>query len=478
MSSAGGSQSTKPLASVRLTSAERSTLLWLGDALMVGLAVVGALGLWTFTRQEPLPAILADRFWWIPSLTGVWVALAWAFDLYNPAVARQTGVVWARLLGVAGVIMVGYLVVFFAVAPQNTLIRLPLVYFLVLAFVGDSAWRWGILSLHSRGAFRQRTLIVGAGWAGQTISRVLREQPQPDFEVVGFVDDAQDLDSSDVDGIPVLGTRRDLEMLAADLGVSVIIYAITHDLDGDMFQRLMACQTAGLTVVQMPALYEDLTGRVPVDHLRNEWLLPNTAEGGQVSLSYRLFTRVMDLLFSLLAGVLLVALWPLTALLIKLDSSGPVLYCQQRSGRGGVPFRLLKFRSMVQNAEDGTGAKWASEEDPRITHVGKILRRTRLDELPQILNILRGDMHLIGPRPERPEFIYQLEEQIPFYRARLMAKPGLTGWAQVNYRYGNTVEDARIKLEYDLYYIKNRSPLLDIQIMLKTLAVMVALKGT
>jgi lipopolysaccharide/colanic/teichoic acid biosynthesis glycosyltransferase len=166
------------------------------------------------------------------------------------------------------------------------------------------------------------------------------------------------------------------------------------------------------------------------------------------------------------------------ALLIKLASPGPILYHQVRLGRGGVPFELLKFRSMVADAEEESGPQWAALDDPRVTRVGRFLRVTRLDELPQVLNILRGDIHLIGPRPERSEFIAELEQEIPFYRARLAVKPGLTGWAQVKYRYGNTVEDALMKLEYDLYYIKNRSAALDLSILLKTVGVILLFKGT
>ncbi|MGQ9502805.1 MAG: exopolysaccharide biosynthesis polyprenyl glycosylphosphotransferase, partial [Anaerolineae bacterium] len=327
------------------------------------------------------------------------------------------------------------------------------------------------------GVLRQRALVVGAGWAGRTIARLLREQANPEFEMLGFIDDDAAKQGSSLDGLPVLGTGHDLLSVAHRLGADTIIYAITHQLSGAMFRALLDCQAAGLAVVRMPALYEALTGRVPVDHIRSDWLLPGEIEGGQISFFYQLVVHVMDLTFALLGGILLALLGPLIALLIKLDSPGPVFFRQIRSGRGGVPFQLFKFRSMRTDAEATTGARWATEDDPRITRVGRWLRRTRLDELPQILNILRGDIHLIGPRPERPEFIAQLEKEIPFYRARLAVKPGLTGWAQVKYRYGSTVEDARIKLEYDLYYIKHRSLGLDLQILLQTIGVMLALKG-
>lgn len=176
--------------------------------------------------------------------------------------------------------------------------------------------------------------------------------------------------------------------------------------------------------------------------------------------------------------LLLAILLPFIALAIRLDSPGSVFYTQEREGRGGRRFRIIKFRSMVADAERAGKAVWATRDDPRITRVGKFMRRTRLDELPQFVNVLRGEMSIVGPRPERPQFVAQLQEEIPFYRARLSVKPGLTGWAQVKYRYGNTTEDALIKLQYDLYYIKHQSMVLDILILLRTIRVVLGFKGT
>ncbi|MGQ9794789.1 MAG: exopolysaccharide biosynthesis polyprenyl glycosylphosphotransferase [Anaerolineae bacterium] len=471
------SQAVRARVGPRFTRAERRGILWLGDIAVCAIAGVLALWLWTFTRNRSLSVVLIEDGHLMLVISLAWLFLAWALELYALPVAADIRAVLPRLLSVAGVVLLGYLVVFFLVAPHNQLIRLPLVYFLLLVTLLASLWRWVMTMMLARGVLRQRALVVGAGWAGRTIARLLREQANPEFEMLGFIDDDAAKQGSSLDGLPVLGTGHDLLSVAHRLGADTIIYAITHQLSGAMFRALLDCQAAGLAVVRMPALYEALTGRVPVDHIRSDWLLPGEIEGGQISFFYQLVVHVMDLTFALLGGILLALLGPLIALLIKLDSPGPVFFRQIRSGRGGVPFQLFKFRSMRTDAEATTGARWATEDDPRITRVGRWLRRTRLDELPQILNILRGDIHLIGPRPERPEFIAQLEKEIPFYRARLAVKPGLTGWAQVKYRYGSTVEDARIKLEYDLYYIKHRSLGLDLQILLQTIGVMLALKG-
>jgi exopolysaccharide biosynthesis polyprenyl glycosylphosphotransferase len=193
---------------------------------------------------------------------------------------------------------------------------------------------------------------------------------------------------------------------------------------------------------------------------------------------YLLTKRITDIVLGLVGLIGLVLLFPIIALAIYLDSPGPIFYRQERSGKGGKTFNVFKFRSMIPNAETQGKAVWATKDDPRVTHVGKFLRRTRLDELPQVINVLFGDMSIVGPRPERPQFIEQLQESIPFYRARLSVKPGLTGWAQVKYRYGSSVEDALMKLQYDLYYIKHQSLLLDALVILRTVKVVLTFKGT
>jgi exopolysaccharide biosynthesis polyprenyl glycosylphosphotransferase len=187
--------------------------------------------------------------------------------------------------------------------------------------------------------------------------------------------------------------------------------------------------------------------------------------------------RILDLVFIFLSLPILGLLLPFLALAVHLDSPGPVFYRQLRSGRAGKPFSIIKFRTMVVDAEKDGRARWATENDPRITRVGRFLRKTRLDELPQLINILKGDMSLVGPRPERPEFIEELQQAIPFYRVRLLVKPGLTGWAQIHYDYGNSVEDALIKLQYDFYYIRYWSLWLDLYTLFKTVYVVLRFKG-
>jgi exopolysaccharide biosynthesis polyprenyl glycosylphosphotransferase len=247
----------------------------------------------------------------------------------------------------------------------------------------------------------------------------------------------------------------------------VDIVAITRALTEDSKTRGLSYQLlcAGVPVVEFSHLAEELTGKIPVSVINETWFVENLREFDR--LGFDTFKRWLDIAAAIILGILAVVLFPVVALAIKLDSSGPVLFRQKRTGKGGREFDLIKFRTMRQNAET-EGAQWAAEKDDRITRVGGLLRKTRIDELPQLWNVMKGDMSLVGPRPERPEFVETLSQAIPFYEARHVVNPGLTGWAQVNFRYGASVEDAMEKLQYDLYYIKNRSAALELSILLRT----------
>jgi exopolysaccharide biosynthesis polyprenyl glycosylphosphotransferase len=227
----------------------------------------------------------------------------------------------------------------------------------------------------------------------------------------------------------------------------------------------------------MPLLYERITGQVPVEYVMQNWSVVLPIEGDSIFNLYALFKRLMDVGLTLVAFVVFLVLMPFLALFIKLDSPGSVFYSQERVGLNGRVFRIYKFRSMRADAEARTGAVFSQEGDPRVTRVGRFMRKTRLDELPQLVNVLRGDMSIVGPRPERPEHVYRLVEKIPFYRTRHVIRPGLTGWAQVRYNYGSTDEDALVKLQYDLYYIRHQSLALDLNIMLRTVGKVVRMSG-
>jgi exopolysaccharide biosynthesis polyprenyl glycosylphosphotransferase len=252
--------------------------------------------------------------------------------------------------------------------------------------------------------------------------------------------------------------------------------AITRDRPPELVRKILDARFQGINVREMADVYEELTGRIPIRYIADQWLL--SSEG--FSLLYKEYVqkvkRLVDVGFSSVLLLLTAPLFGITALAVRLDSPGPIFYKQERVGKGRKPFTIYKFRSMREDAESG-GARWAMERDPRVTKVGNLLRLTHVDELPQIWNVFRGDMSVVGPRPERPEFVRMLEEAVPYYAVRHAVRPGITGWAQVSYRYGASIEDAMRKLESDLYYVKNMSLFLDLKIMLRTIGVVFLTDG-
>ena len=299
-------------------------------------------------------------------------------------------------------------------------------------------------------------------------------------EIVGFIDDNARLQHEQIEGIQVLGDNQLMAETSQSLSVNEIILAITNaqTISDEMMNALLNCREMGLRVVTMATVYERLTGRVPIDYVGRDLQLVLPMDDNAMERAFKIIKRLIDFtaaLFGLVAmGVAIVPIW----ILNRFTSPGPLFYKQRRVGQGGKIFDMYKFRSMRPDAERGTGAVWAQRGDNRITPAGEFMRKTRVDELPQFINVLKGEMSLIGPRPERPEFVNALALMVPYYRARHAVKPGITGWAQVKFGYGSTHQDTRIKLEYDLYYVKHASPLLDILIALQTPLIMLLGRGT
>ncbi len=323
----------------------------------------------------------------------------------------------------------------------------------------------------------RKVLVAGTGQAGRTIVQILREHPRLHCQLIGFLDDDPAQQGQIIEGAPVIGTCRDLVPLVEKNGVSEVILAVTHHMTGELSEALAGCRERGVRVILMPHLYEEVTGRVFVEHTDHQWSIPVPINHTVSSKMYACSKRVMDITLGAMGLLLFAVLFPWIALAVYLDSPGPILYTQYRVGKGGQIFRMFKFRSMVPDAEKDGQAVWAEVNDPRVTRVGRFLRASHLDELPQCLNILKGEMSVVGPRPERPEIVEKLERAIPFYRARHAVKPGWTGWAFVKYGYAGSVMDTLIKLQYDLYYIKHRSLYLDLLILLKSLAAVIFFRG-
>jgi exopolysaccharide biosynthesis polyprenyl glycosylphosphotransferase len=319
--------------------------------------------------------------------------------------------------------------------------------------------------------------MVGGGSSGQRLIRVYNDLPARPFMLVGIVDDDPAKQGALIEGQRVLGPGELLLPLVEEQRISDIIVAVTGDMQGRLFQALLDAQETGVEIIRMPTAYEELLGRVPILSLEANWILRSFVDEVRVSGFFSLGKRLIDILGGLIGVAIFLLFLPFIAIAILIDDSRPIFYSQTRLGRGAQCYRIIKFRTMRRDAEADGKARWAQEDDQRATRVGRILRKTHLDELPQFLNVLRGEMSLVGPRAERPELVEYFQKHIPFYRARLLVKPGITGWAQVNFGYAATIEETIAKLEYDLYYIKHRSLLMDIVIMLRTPATVLGFRG-
>jgi exopolysaccharide biosynthesis polyprenyl glycosylphosphotransferase len=474
------------LPSLGLVASERVLLLGLVDFALLAVALIIAVD-----ARTPLldaPGAIRANWRWFATLGVLWwivAQLAEAYDLARAASAPHSILTTATAAAVAAVLYQMIPVI----TPPLTSRKVGLI-FVVLSVGLIALWRGLYAVLLVQPAFERRLLVFGAGRAGRALAEVLSltaNAPTPNpyrgsgAVIVGFVDDAAVKGVlQTVAGAPVRGTSADLVRLARELRVDEVVLAISHSntLSQAALDALVACREQGFCVTTMPAFYERALGRVAVEHVgRNMNAVFPVDERGFAGRFYPIVKRGVDL-FAGTVGLLPLALTiPVVGLANLLTSPGPLFYRQVRLGKGGRPFEVIKYRTMQPNAEGATGPVWAGKDDSRVTPVGRWLRKSRLDELPQVLNMLRGEMSLVGPRPERPEFIDRLAEQIPFYRARHAVQPGITGWAQVRFGYGSTVEDARIKLEYDLYYVRHMGFYLDALIVLKTVGVVLKLQG-
>lgn len=408
--------------------------------------------------------------WRILAVTGVVLMLSHGSDLYDSGSLVSK---WDQRFRVLRVLVV----VAFSLAAIDVayLIFLPKRVFLPGA-------NWGVLVLAItllgwRGTyswivqlplFRERVYVLGTGDRAQRLLNGLRQRSELGIEVVGW--------TGNIEGeLTQEAVATDLVELAKDRGVHRVIVAMPDRRGTLPVEALLDLRLKGAKVEEATSWLERISGRIEVEQLYPSWLI--FAEGFRFSGFFRMVRRGLNFSLALVGAVLTVPLLPFMMLAVKLDSPGPFLYRQKRVGRGGTQFDCYKVRTMRQDAEADTGATWALDDDPRITRVGKFLRTSRLDEIPQLWCVLMGDMHFVGPRPERPEFVEWLSKEIPYYWVRHMVRPGITGWAQVQYKYGNTLEDAREKLQYDLFYIKNASVGLDLLILFQTIKIVLLGRG-
>jgi exopolysaccharide biosynthesis polyprenyl glycosylphosphotransferase len=297
------------------------------------------------------------------------------------------------------------------------------------------------------------------------------------FNLVGFFDDDPKKIGKNIEGYPILCGSDQLLKVVDDKKISDLVVAITGEMQGRTFQILLDAQERGVEVTRMPTIYEEMVGRVPVHHLESDWVIRSFVDQARTSGFYSLGKRLLDIIGALIGLGIFFAILPFASLATLLDTGLPIFYAQTRLGKGGKTFRIFKFRTMHKDAEEDGKAHLAAEDDPRVTRVGNFMRAVRLDEFPQFFNVLKGEMSLVGPRAERPELVAEFQKQIPFYRARLMVKPGITGWAQINYGYVSTLHETSVKLEFDLFYIKHRTMMMDILIILRTIGTVFSGRG-
>ncbi|NLR38431.1 TIGR03013 family XrtA/PEP-CTERM system glycosyltransferase [Novosphingobium sp. ERW19] len=394
-----------------------------------------------------------------------------AVGVYGSDALRSMRYATARLMVAVSLGIIALSVVYFML-PGRTLWRSNLFYAMFIAMAFLVLIRLLLGGLLGTSAFRRRVLVLGAGARADRL-RKLGERPEAGFAIVGYIGMSS--------AAPVVeeAIHRDainnLTRYVENLGVSEVVLALEERRNALPLKDLLRIKTTGVHVNDFSTFMERETGRVDLDTVNPSWLIFSDGFSSGRALSSAA-KRIFDITASLLLLVLTLPVIVLFALLVKIDSKGPAFFRQRRVGLYGEPFDVIKLRSMRTDAEVN-GAQFAQENDPRVTRIGRFIRKVRIDELPQTWSVLKGEMSFVGPRPERPEFVSDLEEKLPYYAERHMVKPGITGWAQINYPYGASIEDSRHKLEYDLYYAKNYTPFLDLLILLQTLRVVLWHEG-
>jgi sugar transferase (PEP-CTERM system associated) len=459
----------------------RTLILGISEACLVSLAFIAAMIARLGASDASVQLSDEQGFLKIFVVSSTFIACMYYFDLYDTSILSNRRELATRLIQVLGTVCI-LLSFFYYVYPPLGLGRgISLIGF-VLGTVILLLWRGLFLAINSRPQFSDRALILGDGPLAAPLIHELESRPELGLRVVSQVvvagDEKSELESEHREPKTGRGgslSDEDLSHAVESHRVNRVIVAMGDRRGKLPVQRLLALKSRGILIQDGNDVYEAVTGKVPIESLRLSWLL--FSPGFHVSRFLVVYKRLASIVASIIGLLISLSLLPFVALAIKLTSPGPLFYKQKRVGQNDVVFYCYKFRTMRADAEADTGATWATDDDPRITSVGRFLRAARLDEIPQLWNVLRGDMSLVGPRPERPEFVDGLTREIPLYHLRHVVRPGITGWAQVRYRYGSSVEDAKEKLRYDLFYIKNMAPGLDLLIFLQTIKIILLGRG-
>jgi sugar transferase (PEP-CTERM system associated) len=406
------------------------------------------------------------------AVTAIVLLFSYGLDLYDSSTLGGESDQVVRLFMVLGLVALslsGVVAVYHRFLPGHEFLprESALVSFIILTFT-LLGWRYAYSWLTQQHYFRERVYVLGTGDRAQRLVDGLQKRSELGVEVVGWTGNIQGELTRD-------GVATHLIGIATEKGVHRVIVAMPDRRGTLPVEELLDMRLAGVKIEEATSWLEKISGRIEVEQLYPSWLI--FTDGFRASAFFGMVRGALSFSVALIGLTMALPLLPFIYLAVKLDSPGPALYRQQRVGRGNSRFTCYKFRTMRQDAEADTGATWATDDDPRITRVGKFLRTSRLDEIPQLWCVLKGDMHFVGPRPERPEFVEWLSRTIPYYGVRHMVKPGITGWAQVQYKYGNTIDDAREKLQYDLFYIKNAAVGLDLLILFQTIKIVLLGRG-
>jgi sugar transferase (PEP-CTERM system associated) len=451
----------------------RTLILLVGEALIVWSSLL--LGAWIMLRDDCYLVLSYEGgFIKILGVTVMVLLCSHWFDLYDTARLNTRGELYFRLLLVPGLLAfvlagVSYLRPAFLLGNGPTVGHASwLAVGLLILTVAMFGWRIGYGWLVQLPILVERIYVLGTGERAQRLVQGLRQNPELGAEIASW--------TGKLEGeVTRESVAAHLMECVKKQKVHRVIVAMPDRRGTIPMQELLELRLQGVKIEEAASWLEKMSGRIEVENLYPSWLV--FAEGFHRSSIFMLVRRALSIMISMVGLILTAPLLPLIVLVIKLDSKGPVLYSQTRVGKGGSIFKVYKFRTMRQDAEASNGPQWAGDNDPRITRVGRFLRSSRLDEIPQLWCVLKGDMAFVGPRPERPEFVAWLSQEIPYYGVRHMVRPGLTGWAQVKYKYGSTVEDAREKLQYDLFYIKNVSVGLELLIVFQTIKTVLLRRG-
>jgi sugar transferase (PEP-CTERM system associated) len=446
----------------------------LAEATVIFGAMVGAVDLRFGLTDAPYELIERHGLLKAGLATAFCLAAFYLFDLYDFVVMHDRRELVLRLVQALGFAWIALALMFYAfpdlmIGRGVALIALPLALTLMVT------WRLSIHWFLGHPAFGERILIVGSGNLAVEVAREVLDRPDAGYRIVGFVGTDAELLGKSLINPRVIGITSELAEIVKRENIDRIVVAMGERRGLLPTEKLLKLSLAGTVSIEEGAtFYERITSRVSLNMMRPSWLI-FSGRGREARIS-GLVRSFVHRLVALIGAALSLPIVLLTAVLIKLDSRGPIFYRQERVGMNGKPFVLLKFRSMRVDAEQD-GPVWASKHDDRTTRIGRIIRKIRVDEIPQFWNILRGEMNFVGPRPERPHFVAQLAEEIPYYEQRHLIPPGLTGWAQIKYPYGASIEDARQKLQYDLFYVKNQSLMLDAIVLFETVKIILFGRG-